>query len=118
VEPQLENVVVELTPKAPFVAIFPFTVDNLEGDIFVRWARVNPQDAKVFFCSGGSARHQLILGGRAFVNQIGVENVELVTLDDFWWRVVYIVVSLVIFVPFESRVNPVEVARFPGTVLV
>ena len=33
VEPQLENVVVKLTPEAPFVAIFPLTVDNLERDV-------------------------------------------------------------------------------------
>ena len=41
---------------------------------------MNPQDAKIFFRSCGSARHQFVLWSRAFVNQIRVENVELVTL--------------------------------------
>jgi len=32
-KPQLENIVLKLTAKAMAMRIFPFTIDNLEGNI-------------------------------------------------------------------------------------
>ncbi len=44
------------------------------------------------------------------VNQIGVEDVELVSLHNLGRRVVEVVVGLVVFVPFEASMDAIEVA--------
>jgi hypothetical protein len=38
VEPELENVVMELTAESSLVAVLPLLVHNLEGDVLVRGA--------------------------------------------------------------------------------
>ena len=80
VKPQLENVVVELTPESPLVPILPLPADNFESNVFVRRPGVNPEDAKVLFSSGRPARDQLVFRSRVLVDQVGVENVEFVAL--------------------------------------
>lgn len=115
VEPQLEDPVGKLTTEAVSVRVLPFPVDNLEGNVFVRRARVEPQDPKVFILWTGLKE---VLWCGALVNQVRVENVELVALDDLGRRVVEVVMCLVVFVPLEARVHPVEEARLPGTILV
>lgn len=59
-----------------------------------------------------------ILWRGALVDQVRVENVKLVTLDDLGWRVVEVVMRLVVLVPLEACVDPVEEAGFSGTVFV
>ena len=108
-EPQLKDVVVELTPKPPLVAVLPLSVDDLEGDVLVRRPRGHPQDTILSVIN----RQQLELWCGSLVDQIWVENVELVSLNYLWRRVVEVVVSLVVFVPFEASVNSVEISRFP-----
>lgn len=73
------------------------------------------QDAEVLVVG---ARLKEILWRGAFVDQVRIEDVELVTLDDFGGRVVKIVVGLVVLVPLEARVHTVEEARFAWTVFV
>lgn len=76
---------------------------------------MEPQNPKVFIFRTGFKE---VLRGGTLVNQVRVENVELVTLDDLWWRVVEVVMRLVVFVPFEACVDSVEEAWFPGAVFV
>lgn len=47
VEPQLENVVVELTAEAALVRVLPLAVHDLEGNVLVGRPRVEPQNRKV-----------------------------------------------------------------------
>lgn len=42
------------------------------------------------------------------VDEVWVEYVELVSLHDLWRGVVHIVVRLVVLVPLEARVYPVQ----------
>lgn len=76
---------------------------------------MEPQNPKVFVVRTGL---QEVLGRRALVDQVGVEDVEFVTLDDLGRGVVKVVMRLVVFVPLEARVDPIEEAGFPGAVLV
>ena len=46
-EPQLEDVVVELAPEAPLVDVLPLLVDNLEGDVLVGGTGGDVEDAEV-----------------------------------------------------------------------
>lgn len=66
------------------------------------------------------SRYYLIkgVGGRlGLVNEVGVEDVELVALDDLGRRVVVIVVRLVVLVPLVPRVHAVEVFGLARPVL-
>ena len=108
-EPELEDVVVELTPEPPLVAVLPLSVDDLEGDVLVRRPRGHPENTILSVIN----RQQLELRRGSLVYQIWVENVELVSLHNLGWRVVEVVVSLVVFVPLETGVNSVEISRFP-----
>lgn len=76
---------------------------------------MEPQNPKVLVFRTG---FQEVLRCGTLVDQIGVENVELVTLDDLGRGVVEVVMRLVVLVPFEACVDPVEEARFPWTVFV
>ena len=46
-EPELEDVVVELAAEPALVSVLPLPVDDLEGDVFVGWTRHHLQDAEV-----------------------------------------------------------------------
>jgi hypothetical protein len=88
-------------------------------------------------------QHRIIVSGLldnfvcwclAFVDQIGVKDVELVSLDDLGRRIVraadklagsrrknnnyVLIMRLVVFVPLVSRVNAVKVPRLARPVLV
>lgn len=52
-EPQLENVVVELAPEPTLVRVFPLSINNLECDVLVRRARVKSQDGEIFVVGAG-----------------------------------------------------------------
>lgn len=47
VEPQLENVVVEMAAEAAFVRVLPLAVHDLERDVLVRRACVKTKNGKV-----------------------------------------------------------------------
>lgn len=80
-EPELENVVHKLTPEASFVGELPLAVDNFESDVFVGRSGVEFQDRKVGIVA---AWREEILRSRALVDLVREENVELVSLNDFW----------------------------------
>ena len=110
-EPQLEDVVMELAAEAPLVAVFPLLVHDLEGDVLVGRPGGDAEDDEF---PVGSRRH--LEGGRlALVDQVRVEDVELVALDDLGRGVVEVVVGLVVLVPLEAGVHSVEVAGLPGS---
>ncbi|KFW81253.1 Putative uncharacterized protein encoded by CACTIN-AS1, partial [Manacus vitellinus] len=115
VEPELEDAVGELAAEAVAVGILPLPVDDLEGDVLVGRPRVEAQDGKVLVVLAGL---QEVLGRRALVDEVGVEDVELVALHDLGGRVVEVVVGLVVLVPLEARVDAVEEAGLARPVLV
>lgn len=59
VKPQLEDVVVKLTPESAFVRVLPLPVHDFERDILVGRARVKPQYRKV-----------LVVGARGLQSQV------------------------------------------------
>lgn len=59
-----------------------------------------------------------VVWGFYLVYKIGIENIKFVPLNNLWRWVVMIIVSLVIFVPFISRMNTVEILWLPWSVLV
>jgi len=63
-----------------------------------------------------TAHCQRIRWRARLINQIGVKDVELVTLHNLGWRVVEVVVGLVVFVPFKSSMDAIEVAWLPRSV--
>lgn len=115
VEPQLKDAVSELTAEPVSMGVLPLAVYDLEGYVLVRRARVEPQNAEVLVVGTGL---QEVLRRGSLVDQVRVEDVELVALDDLWRRVVKVVMRLVVFVPLEARVDPVEEAGLSGTVFV
>ena len=100
-------------PESSLVAVLPLAVDNFECDILVWWARVDTKYDEVLVVA---AHGQRIRWRARLVDQIGVEDVELVALHNLGRRVVEVVVGLVVFVPFESSMNAIEVARLPRPV--
>lgn len=56
--------------------------------------------------------------GFYFINQIGVEDIEFVSLHNLRWWIVVVIVSLIVFVPLVPSVNSVKVLRLSGTVFV
>ncbi|KFP75399.1 Putative uncharacterized protein encoded by CACTIN-AS1, partial [Apaloderma vittatum] len=115
VEPELEDPIGKLAAEAVAVGILPLAVDDLEGDVLVGRPGVEAQDGKVLVVLAGL---QEVLGGRALVDEVGVEDIELVALHDLGGRVVEVVVGLVVLVPLEARVHAVEEAGLAGPVLV
>lgn len=115
VEPELEDPVGKLTAESVAVRVLPLAVDDLERDVLVGGPRVEAQHPEVAVVLGGL---QEVLRRGALVDQVGVEDVELVALHDLGRRVVEVVVGLVVLVPLEARVDPVEEARLAGPVLV
>lgn len=114
-KPQLKDAVGELASETMTMRILPFAIHDLKRDVLVRRSGVKTQNPKVFVVGAGL---QEILRCRAFVDKIWVEDVELVSLDDFGRGVVEVVMRLVVFVPLEAGVDAVEEARFARTVFV
>lgn len=52
------------------------------------------------------------------VNKVGVEYIEFVPLNNFWRRIVMVVVSLIVLVPLISSVNTIEIFWLSWTILV
>lgn len=119
---------VKTTLEASFAlgAVIPFFVDDAESNVLIRRTGDEADQACVVFAGGRKrlaslpAVFALNLEGWGFgnVDEIWVEKVEAVALHDLWWRVVVVVVSLVVLVPFVAQLNSVEVSRLAGLVLV
>nr|Q8N1I8.1 RecName: Full=Putative uncharacterized protein encoded by CACTIN-AS1; AltName: Full=Cactin antisense RNA 1 [Homo sapiens] len=115
VKPQLEDAIGKLAAEAVAVRVFPLAVDDLESDVLVGRPRVEAQDGEILVVGAGL---QEVLGRGALVDEVGVEDVELVSLHDLGRWVVKVVVRLVVLVPLEARVHAVEEARLAWPVLV
>lgn len=115
VEPKLKNVIMKLAPEPSFIRILPFPINNFESNVLIGRASMEPQNGKILIIR---TRSQVIFRRCVLVDQIWIEDIELVSLYDLGWRVVHVVMCLIVFVPLESRVNPVEIPRFPRSILV
>lgn len=52
------------------------------------------------------------------IDEIRIEDVEFISLHNFWRRVVVIVVSLIVFVPLISRANSIVILGLARSILV
>ena len=80
VEPQLEDVVVELASESSLVAVLPLLVHYLEGNVLVRWTRRNPQNHKLAIWSWRHLESRRL----PLVDQVRIEDIEFVTLKREW----------------------------------
>jgi hypothetical protein len=116
VKMQLENATIELAFKAISVRIFPGSIHDLEGNVFIRRACNKPQQNRLFPTLRillDTVRRRLL-----FINEVGIENIKLVALNNLGWRVVDIVMCLVVFVPVITCIDTIVVAGATGAVLV
>mmetsp|Transcript_18420 Transcript_18420/g.33234 ORF Transcript_18420/g.33234 Transcript_18420/m.33234 type:complete len:210 (-) Transcript_18420:329-958(-) len=111
---QRQHPSLERTPKSPFPTLIPLSVDNLKCDILVRRSSAKPQNTKVVRIGP----FQMISRRDCPVDEIGIKNVEFVSLHDLRGRIVVIIMGLVVGIPVVPRLDAVEVARFARTVLV
>ena len=65
--------------------VLPFAVDHPESDIFVRRAS---SEVKQHCVVVPRFLDNLIRWRLGFIDEIGVEDVKLVSLNDLWWGVV------------------------------
>jgi len=114
VEEESEDPTIKGALVTTLLLLRPLLVEDLEGNILVGCPSVEAEDAE-FRAVGGLDEE---LGSLGLVDEVGVENAELVTLNNLGGRIVVVVVRLVVLVPVPSRLDPVEVARLPGLVLV
>lgn len=84
-------------------------------NILIRWPRVEPYDTCL-------AAVSILFNGVSWsfclVNKVWIEDVKLISLDNLWRWIVMIIVSLVVFVPLVSCVNPIEIFWFSWTIFV
>mmetsp|Transcript_24829 Transcript_24829/g.51962 ORF Transcript_24829/g.51962 Transcript_24829/m.51962 type:complete len:212 (-) Transcript_24829:368-1003(-) len=114
VQIQRQHPSLERTPKSPLPTLIPLSIDNLKCDILVRRSSAKPQNTKVVRIGP----FQKVFRRRRPVDEIGIKNVEFVSLHDLRGRIVVIVMGLVVGIPVVSRLDAVEVTRFTRTVLV
>jgi hypothetical protein len=117
---------VKAAPEAALTlcTIIPLFVDDTKGDVLIRRSGDEADEASVLSPSRCKRLTPLatVLAldteGRCFgcVDKIGVEDVELVALNDFGREVFVVVMSLVVLVPLVTHLNSVEVAWFSWTV--
>ncbi|KAF4528216.1 hypothetical protein B566_EDAN016838 [Ephemera danica] len=124
VEPQLEDIVVELAAEPSLVRVFPLSINDFECNVFIGRASMETQHCKV---SVKNYTNQEIFWSGILVNKVRIKNVKFVSLDNFGWRIVHVVVSLIVLVPFKTSSSnetctkensPIEVTRFSRSVLV
>lgn len=113
VEEEREHAPVEHA-LVPLLLLFrPLLVEDFECEVLVGGTGVEAEDAEL----GGVRLLDEKLGGGGLVDEVGIEDAELVALDDLGRRVVVVVVGLVVLVPVPSGLDPVEVAGFARFVL-
>ena len=107
VKVQLENAAIEGTLEAVSLGHLPLFVDDGEGDVFVGDPRTEANRQGIV----RAVRLEVELWRSCLVCEFGVENVELVALDDFGRRVLRVVVRLVVLVPLVALLYGIEEAR-------
>src|SRR6516164_11306607 len=78
--------------------IVPFAIHDPEGDVLVRWSSKKSDQARVLLsrrCKGFSSAPSTLTDNferrrLRLVDQVGVENIELVALNDFRWWVIMV----------------------------
>ena len=105
---QLQHTFIKLRPETMFFTHVPFFVDNLKREIRIWRPRFESDDNRIDLAIDIL---KVELGSLHLVFQFRVENVEFVALDNLWRRVVCVVVSLVVLVPFEALLNSVVILR-------
>ena len=113
VEVEMQDAALVDALETALVRVLPLAVDDFEGQVDVRRAGLEADDAKVARFRG--LEH--VLGRDALVDEVGVKEVELVALDRLGRRVVFVVVRLVVLVPVVPGLDAVEEARLPRLVL-
>ena len=72
------------------------------------------KNSKVFIiCTRG----QCVFRGFALVDEVGIEHIELVSLDDLGGWIVSVVVRLVVLVPFKTSMDSVDEPRLSRPIL-
>ena len=75
--------------------VFPRAIYNFEGDILIRRASFESQNAYFRIVS----LVNFVRGGEAAINKVRVEDIELIPLHCLWRWIVVIVMSSVILCP-------------------
>jgi hypothetical protein len=109
-----------------FRAVIPFFIHDTEGNILVRRPCNKTNQTSIFLSSRGERfssfptmlPNDLECWCLRFVNQVRIENIELVSLNDFGWWIVMVIMSLVILVPLISHLDAIEVARLSRSIFV
>ena len=86
---------------------FPLFVHNGESDVFI-W---NPSAEADRQGVNSAVLLQIELRSSSLICQLWVKDVKFVTLDNFWGRVLRVVMRLIVFVPLISLLYAVEEAR-------
>lgn len=112
---QLQYSAIKTAFESFLVGVFPFSIDNPERNVFVRWTADEPDQH-----SFGGTRFFLYAISRCpvLVNEVRIKYIEFVSLNNLGRRIVGIIMCLVVFVPFITRMNAVEVTGFSRAVLV
>ena len=118
-EVQLQDSLVETTFEAALSsgAVVPFLVNDSKCQVFVWGTADEPNDTSILLASRGKRLATLaamfsqdsVSGRFSLVNQIWIKYIELVALDYLWRRVVLVVMRLIILVPLEAHLDPVEI---------
>jgi hypothetical protein len=114
-----------LEPSFALRTIVPFLIDNAKGDIFIRGSSHESDQTSVLFaslCKGLPSLPTILTlnavrGSLGLINEVGVEDVELVTLHNLRGRVVMVIMGLIVLVPLVAHLNTVKVPWLSGTVL-
>lgn len=68
--------------------------------------------------AGTSISFNVIGRSFRFIHKIRIKDIELVSLYNLRWRIVMIIVRLIVFIPFITRVDTIEILRFSWAVLI
>ena len=111
---EVKNSSVENTLESMPFAHLPLLVYYLESEVFI-WRSCAESNNKSV---RSVRRFQEVLRCLSFFNQIRVKDVEFVPLHCFGRRIIDIVVSLIVLVPFIPRLDCVEESWFPRFILI
>jgi hypothetical protein len=106
---QIQHSAVKNTLETVSLWHFPLSIDNFECNVFIR----RPSWESDYESVWSIWLLQIILRCLSFVNEIRIKDVELVSLDCLWRRVIYVIMGLVILIPFIASLNCVKKTRFP-----
>ena len=107
VEVQLKDASIEASLETVALRHLPLLVHNSEGDIFVGdpGAEANGQGV------GRAILFEVELRCASLVREVRVEDVEFVALDNLGRRILRIVMSLIVLVPFVALLDAIEEPR-------